>query len=397
MQPPSEEDDREPVPAREGEAKPESDLVIGPRPVKVEAARQVGVPIGPHALLSPANQGVVSSSSAPGPKPPVGLTGEPLVVEGNAKPGAARLPAKRIPFKLPSFKFDRSRAVAAGVVLGTLALPLYLALASQGFRDAGVGAFIGLWFGLAAIATANLRLYLSKAHPTNVGLAALATGLGAGSILVASIFARWMHADATNVKESNEVLEAGMREYLIGEAQASGRAVALFGLVGIPGFILGALNLALVLGNRRIAESAARIKKQKGPSALPVWVSLVGSSIVFLYGFFTDVYAIFLSVDRVPNPREKLVEDLAQRLDKGELVKGCEDLERTLSPTYISESVLDEKLPRRAEYAKKCVELQIGDLPIGSACKKASEKLLATETVRIAGMKAEVRKACKGD
>lgn len=397
MQPPSEEDDKEPVPIQ-GEPKLENELVIGPRPAKLEASRQVGVPIGPQALLSPSGQGVVSGgASPPSPKPAVGLIGDPLVVEGSAKPGAARMPAKRSPFKLPSLKFDKFKAGAVGVFLGTLALPLYLALASQGFRDAGVGAFIGLWFGLAAIATANLRLYLSKAHPTKVGLAALAAGLGACAILVASIFARWMHADATNVKESNEVLEAGMREYLIGEAQASGRAVALFGLVGIPGFILGALNLALVLGNRRIAESAARLKKQKGPSSVPVWVALVGSSFVFLYGFFTDVYAVFLSVNRVPNPREKLVEELAQRLDKGELVKGCEELERTLSPTYVSESILDAKLPKRVTYAKKCVELQIDDLPIGSACKKASEKLLATETVRIADMKAEVRKACKGD
>lgn len=391
MQPPSEEDDKEPAATADGQAQPADELVIGPRPVKLEASKHVGVPIGPHALLSPVNQGVVA-------KPPAGLTGDAVVMEGSAKPGTtARLPEKRARFKLPSLKLDKTRVVGVAVFLGTLALPLYLALASQGFRDAGVGAFIGLWFGLAAIATANLRLYLSKAHPTDLGLAALAAGLGACSIVIASVFARWMHADATNVKESNEVLEAGMREYLVGEAQASGRAAALFGLVGIPGFVLGALNLALVLGNRRIAESAARIKKQKSPPVAPVWVALMGSSLLFLYGFFTDVYAIFLSVDRVPNPREKLVEQLAQRLDKGELVQGCEDLERTLSPTYVSESILDEKLPKRVEYAKKCAAMQIEDLPIGSACKKASEKLLNSETVRVAGMKDDVRKACKGD
>src|SRR5688572_28184149 len=107
---------------------------------------------------------------------------------------------------------------AAGLVLVCIAIPIYLALKSHGFREAGVGAFVATCFGLLAFVGAIVRLLFARATPRALALAAVAAGLGSAGLLIAAISAHSMHSDADLVRHSDVVLEPGMREYLVGEA-----------------------------------------------------------------------------------------------------------------------------------------------------------------------------------
>lgn len=291
---------------------------------------------------------------------------------------------------------DRTNLAISAVVLAALALPTLLTFKTATFRDAGVGAFVSLFFGILSLFGANARFLLIRSKPRALALSALAAGLGATAILVAAIAAHSMHGESELVRGSDVVYEPGMREYLAGAAQSRGRTIALFGLVGIPGFLIGTLNLALVLGARRIAETEARRKLQPFEPTRPVWFAISAASAVFLIGFVLDVWAVFRPVDDRPNPRAEKLQAILDAADGGRWHEACEQLDVVLARGYVPEPLLDEKLPARVELAHRCIGRSIDDLPSGKACETAADKLLMTDTVRVARAKDRVRKACKG-
>lgn len=375
------------------------ELVIGPQPVKMPDPQAVPAPILPGAEPIPAEPPPPAAPpAAPPPAPaPAAPAGTSNVAALAPLPKGELASAKGAATLEPRIKLDREQLMALGVAVLAFLFPLYFALTSHGFRDAGIGAFAGLFFGLLALFGANLRLYLSRKDPHSLGLAAAATAFGAAGILVAGIFAHRLHADAALIAASNEAHEYGMREHLVGEAQHSGRVAALIGLISVPGFLIGALNLALILGARRIAITGARLKgKTVEMSEVPVWVALGGASALFLGGLVTDVWAVFRSVDRRPNPREEKLEEIRDAVDRGDLKVACEGLEKALVPDYVPKHLLDEKLPARVEIAHRCIARDVDDLPMGKACGPAADKLLDKEIGKVPGAKDRIKNACKG-
>jgi hypothetical protein len=303
---------------------------LPPKPARVVAPPPELAPLVTPPLPAPA--AILASPSEVAAAPP--LTAPAAIVASPANAAIAPPPAAgsnvttNTVSKPPKARVRRAQVVGAVLGFVSLAIPTWLALRSTTFREAGVGAFVAVFLAIVSLLAANVRLLLSRKQPRALGLAALAAGAGAAGLLIAALFAHAMHADAVLTRESDIVLEPGMKEHLIGEAQANGRAVALFGLLALPGFLIGMLDLALALGERRIAQSAAKLKGHESEPVFPAWLAIAGSSAAFLLGFVLDVWAVFKSVDEAPNPRAgKLaeIEEAAQRGGHAARVRGARE------------------------------------------------------------------------
>jgi hypothetical protein len=126
-----------------------------------------------------------------------------------------------------------------------------------------------------------------------------------------------------------------------------------------------------------------------------VWVALSVSAFTLVIGFVTSVWAAVLTVEDSKNPREARVVAVADDFKSGNLKAACPELEALLAPDFVSRELLDRELPGRAELAHRCITLHIDDLPLGKACDAAADKLLASETVKLAKAQERVRQACK--
>lgn len=283
----------------------------------------------------------------------------------------------------------KRRPVQLAIVFGVAALPsLYWLITSTAFRATAFGGFIGLWLALSSIWLVVVRFGLDRDRPRDMTLPALAAGCGALALAFGGVMAHYLRGEATAIAASNEVHEPGMREFLIAEAHGNGRFCALIALIGLPGALLGGLTLALVLGARRVATDAPEREA-------PVWVALSVSAFTIVIGFVTSVWAAVLPVEDAKNPREARVKEVADDFGAGNLKAACPELEAVLVPDYVTREVLDRELPGRVELAHRCTTLLIDDLPLGRACDAGLEKLLASETVKLAKAQERVRQACK--
>ncbi len=365
-------------PPSEVPAEAPDEVVIGPRPARLGPPKPVGLPLTPQPLLSPSSGAQVVEKTLvappPGPKPPSPITRLEKWVR----------------------TLEKHHYIGAFVAVFCLGVPTYLAIVSPSFRDAGLGAFLSTFFGLLSLLTSNLRFLEARKAPRALRLAAIGAAAGALSIFLGAWLGLSLHRDADLTLSSDVVLEPGMREYIAGEAEHAGRVSALLGLLGIPGFLIGALALAMVLGARRIAESQARLAKQPVADPIaPVWVALAGSAILFLFGFLLDVYTVFLSVNRRDNPREAVLLDIRRAAERDDLAHVCDDLERALARDYVPRHVLEEKLPNRHELAERCIVRKIDELPLGKSCSAEATKLVDSELARETDAKDRILKACK--
>ncbi|MBL8741913.1 MAG: hypothetical protein JNK04_12485 [Myxococcales bacterium] len=87
--------------------------------------------------------------------------------------------------------------------------------------------------------------------------------------------------------------------------------------------------------------------------------------------------------------------EVADDFKSGNLKSACLELEAVLAPDFVPRELLDRELPGRVELAHRCVTLHIDDLPLGKACDAAAEKLLTSETVKLAKAQERVKSACK--
>jgi hypothetical protein len=156
------------------------------------------------------------------------------------------------------------------------------------------------------------------------------------------------------------------------------------------------LSLVLVLGSRRIAESAAKLKGEKSEPVGPVWVAIAACSGALVIGFVLDVWAALRKVEDAPNPREARLVAVRDAVDAGRWRAGCEELEVVLERDYVPRRMLEEKLPDHVELAHRCISHAIDDLPGGKSCDAAADALLESDIVRVANAKERVRSACKG-
>ena len=286
-------------------------------------------------------------------------------------------------------KWWKRRRIQLAIVFGVAALPsIYWLLTSTSFRATAFGGFFGLWLALASIWLSVVRFGLDRERPRDMTLPALAAGSGALALAFGGVMAHYLRGEADAIASSNEVHEHGMREFLIAEAHGNGRFCALIALIGLPGALLGGLSLALVLGARRVAKDAPEREA-------PVWIALSLSAFTLLIGFVTSVWAAVLPVEEVKNPREARVVEVADDFKSGNLKAACPELEAVLAPDFVPRELLDRELPGRVELAHRCVTLHIDDLPLGKACDAAAEKLLTSETVKLAKAQDRVKSACK--
>ncbi len=286
-------------------------------------------------------------------------------------------------------KWWKRRPVQLAIVFGVAALPsVYWLITSTAFRATAFGGFVGLWLALSSIWLVVVRFGLDRERPRDMTLPALAAGCGALALAFGGIMAHYLRGEADAIAASNEVHEPGMREFLIAEAHGNGRLCALIALVGLPGALLGGLALALVLGARRVAKDAPEREA-------PVWVALSASALVLVVGFVTSVWAAVLPVEDSKNPREARVHEVARDFSSGNLKAACPELEAVLAPDFVPRELLDRELPARVELSHRCITLHIDDLPLGKACDAAADKLLTSETVKLAKAQERVKQACK--
>jgi hypothetical protein len=308
--------------------------------------------------------------------------------EGASAAGAA--PAAKGPFK-----WTLAHVGAVLLVVAALALPIYLAVVSPTVRAAGVGGFVGLFFGVLSAMVGLVRLVLTKRSPRALGLAALGASLGGAALLVAGLLAEAMRASAETLVAGDVAHEPGMREYLLAEASSGARTAALLGLVGIPGFIGGLLLLATVLGARRVAASDPKLKLDKPEPSSRAWLAIVGAVALFLGGVVADIRAIAEPVTHAEHPHAAKLVAIADAQKKGDMAAACDGLEAALVPDYAPPALLDDKLPGRLELAHRCVGFRIDGLP-KEGCDAAAKTLAATETVKFAKAEERVAAACAG-
>ncbi|MFO0554913.1 MAG: hypothetical protein U0271_41435 [Polyangiaceae bacterium] len=433
---------------------PNAEIIIGPRPVKFDAAGQpiphqpIGspqVPVGPRPVAPPqptspqptAAPRPVSAGPDAAPETQVSpvhvitakgtethtqAPGAAIVVVdpkaqslGPAVPTIAGDPTHANPFAKPpvlhqavgqsasgsgklNIKFSptREQAIGAAILVVAAAIPIWIILSSPSARVAWVGTFFGMFGGLTSLALASIHFLRHQKDKRSFAFSAGSAGIAAVCLLIASISASSWRSEAASIEKSDAIFDPGMKEYTIGEAQHAGRIAGLYGLVALPGFLMGALGLAMVLGERRIAETQARLKRTTSEPATPVWLVLAGASILFVPAFFVDFWAIVRGVDRKDHPRLAKVKLVADAFKEGDMKAACDNLEPILVRDYIPANMLEEQLPGRVELAHRCITRMIDALPTGDACGPASKKLLDTEIVKLAHGQDRVQQACKG-
>ncbi len=296
--------------------------------------------------------------------------------------------------ELPWWKRPRARVVA--LVVGAFLPAFYLLLTSASFRATGLGGFLGVALSTLSLLSLAARFALQRDRPRALGLSALAALAGGLALTVAGVLAHSLRAEADSISASNMVHEPGMREFLIAEAHGNGRSCALFGLLGLPGALLGGLSLALVLGARRALAGRPEAKDAPDANEVPVWLALAGTAAFTVVGFVASVWAAVLTVEEVKNPREARLTAIADAASRGDLKNACDELEVVLAPAFVDKDLLEQKLPGRVELSHRCITLRIDQLPLGRACDAASDKLRDSETVKLAKAEERVKQACKG-
>ncbi len=293
--------------------------------------------------------------------------------------------------KKPTLSWIHAGAVALVVI--SLVLPIYLVVESESVRAAGAGGFVAVFFAVLAALLALVRVVTMKKHPRALGIAALASTLGAAALLFAALGARLARASAESMAASDVAHEAGMREYLVAQADAGARTAALLGLAGIPGFLGGLFLVVHVLGARRLGESDPKTKGD-GLKTSRVWLALVGSIALFVGAAVLDVIAIAHPVREAVHPHAAKLDAIAEAKKRGDMTAACDGLEVALAPDYAPEKLFEEHLPGRLELAHRCVTHRIDALP-KSECSVAAKTLSQTETVRLAKAEERVAAACE--
>jgi len=349
--------------------------LFGPQAPAPEAQKpHAAAPVQAPAPVAPAGQSFAE------PKQPA----QPI-----ALPGPLDKALSTVPIHVDE-PWWRSLRASLGVSLVLAALPpAYWVLTSTAFRATGFGGVVGLWLALVSLLAAGARFTLDRSHPRDLTLAAVSAGAGSLALSYAGVMAHRLRGEADAIILSNEVHEPGMREFLITEAHGNGRLCALIALIGLPGALLGGLSLALVLGARRVAKDAPEREA-------PVWVMLALSALGLVVGFVTSAWAAVLPVGDAKNPREARVVEVAEAFARNDMKAACGELEAVIAPSFVAVEILERELPQRVELAHRCITVRIDELPLGRACDPASEKLLATETVKLAKAQERVRQACKG-
>jgi len=316
----------------------------------------------------------------------------------SAKPGGAGAPLAKpagpggATPKGP-FKWTLAHVGAVLLVIAALALPTYLAIENATVRNAGVGGFIGIFFGVLALLVALVRLAFAKKSPRALGLATLGAGLGGSALLLAGLAAEMTRSSAEALVNADIAREPGMREYLLAEASSGARTASLLGLLGIPGFLVGMLLLASVLGARRVAASDPKLALDKPAPSSRAWIAIVGAVALFAGGMVADIRAIAEPVTEAPHPHAAKLDAIVEAQKKNDMATACDGLEAALVPDYAPTALMEDKLPGRLELAHRCVTFRIDALP-KDGCEAAAKALEGAQIVKFAKAEERVHAAC---
>lgn len=203
-------------------------------------------------------------------------------------------PAARSDPPPPKFQLKTIHVLAVLVVLGALAVPIYLAFTNPSIQSAGISGFVGIFFGCLSILLCLWRVLLSRLRPQAQALPALAAAFAVVGLAACVLGANAGYDAAFELVTSDHALSAADRDAQVGALTVAARTTARLGFTTLPGFAFAFLLLLGVIRARRVATPM--VPGAPGPVALPTgpaFASLFAAGISFLVALVFALRAAF--------------------------------------------------------------------------------------------------------